>query len=173
MSFSRIPQTEQLRLTIVDDDRQRALLGNVRPEGLQGLLVTRQCARKVAAADDNDVVRTSLCRLLRNLDRLPSAACPGPRDDGNVLEASIVQGLSCRLDERDALFVRQVVGLAHRACEERLHTRLDQTEGMGRLGLQIWTKGLNNEPTVRCGGNAGYDVPMSSEFGRKNVGRGA
>ena len=94
-----------LALTVIDDHGDRALLGDLRPERLEGLPVVRKRTCEVPAQDDDGVVRAGLCRLFRQLDGLPRAARAGARDDRDVSVARVVQRPPSNLDEGGPLIV--------------------------------------------------------------------
>jgi hypothetical protein len=124
--------------TVVDDHRDRALSGNLFPEGLERLRVVSPRASVVAAGDHDGVVCAGFSGLLGEQDCLAGRTSAGTSDDGDVGKPSGIESLTSSLDENDALFRCKVVSLAHRARKQRPNaSRCDADDVFFKCG-DVW-----------------------------------
>lgn len=92
--------------TVINDDWYGTLFCNLGKEGFQSLPVSRQNAGEVSWCDDNHIICAGLCRLLRQLDGLPSAPGTSPSNDRHIVKPSIIQSLSSGFDQSNSIGVR-------------------------------------------------------------------
>ena len=134
------------RRTVIDYDGDRALGSNLRPERLQSIPVVDQRARKVPTADDDGVVRASLCSLFAQLDGLTRGTRSSASDDGHGGKAGLIESMACLLDQGGTLAVREMVCLAHGSRQNRGNTGLRYANYMSCEALNVcrMTKQVND-----------------------------
>lgn len=109
--------SQTTRLTVIHEDRDRALLGNLPPESGQSSRVGCKNACEVATDNSDGIVGASFSCLLAELDTLARASCSSTRNNRHSLQTGFIESAAGSLDNRSALGMRKVYRLSIRTCQ--------------------------------------------------------
>jgi hypothetical protein len=108
-------------LTIVQHNRNRTSLRNVLKEPLDGLPI--KGTREISTRYDDRIIRTGLCGLFRQPDRLACGANGGANNDGSGGEIRTVESGTCRADELYSFRGGQVMRFPHGTADQDADVR--------------------------------------------------